>query len=577
MIKLPYGLSNFDQIISNNYIYIDRTSYIEALERLNARYLFFLRPRRFGKSLFLSLLEYYYGIHHKDKFEQLFRDLYIGKHPTPDVSQYLILKFDFSQIETDDFQSTRAGFLRNVKHGSLLFMGHYAQYYEAGDTKAIQQADTAMEVLQIIYRKLASVKNPPKIYLLIDEYDHFANEILSFHADDFVKMVGRNGFVRKFYETIKVGTQNGWIDRIFVTGVSPITLDSLTSGFNIATNITLEESFNAMLGFQEAEVATILEGISVPTEQIQSILQLMRQWYNGYKFAKSAAVSVYNSDMVLYFADEYAKQQRIPERLLDINIANDYQKIRKIFKINQQEKKHFEYLNELLVSGSLQSELVYMYQLEKGFNRTDFISLLYYFGIVTIAGHQALKLTFRMPNYVIKELYYQYFYQVITERASLIAQNIDVSEKVMALGYENNIVPLIELVQAVLVELSNRDKMNFDEKYLKTIFTSMIFTTSLYHIKNELEVKKSASEKGYLDLLLAHRPPLDLKYQIAIELKYVKKTAATAAAKLKVAAVKQLKSYLEHDEYLQSLSNLKAYAIVFVGNEAWFEELNISE
>ncbi|MEM6697625.1 MAG: AAA family ATPase, partial [Bacteroidota bacterium] len=311
MIKLPYGISNFETLAKDDFYFVDRTSYIEQLEQFGSRYLFFLRPRRFGKSLFISMLEHYFGIQHKEKFEQIFGQYYIGQKTTELANQFLILKFDFSQIDTATFESTYRGFLNNVKHGILSFIGSYGQYFSKQDEEEVRSGKTPEGVLQSLLRIFNLNREGKKIYLLIDEYDHFANEILSFRFQDFIKMVGQNGFVRKFYEAIKVGTHSGAIDRLFVTGVSPITLDSLTSGFNIATNISTYEEFNAMIGFKEEEVQDILRGIEVPDNQLVDILDLMRNWYNGYLFSKRGAEKVYNSDMVLYFGLEYNRNQKV--------------------------------------------------------------------------------------------------------------------------------------------------------------------------------------------------------------------------------------------------------------------------
>lgn len=283
MIKIPYGVSNFETLRNRGQYYVDRTMYIEQLENFFSSYLFFLRPRKFGKSLFLSLLDYYYNINHKEKFEQLFSPYYIGKHPTPLANQYLILRFDFSQINTSSFENTFDGFLNNTKNGATDFYGKYNEYFNEEDINRIAGYTFPGDIIQDVVLH-TQMRTPHKIYLLIDEYDHFANEILSFRYNEFLNMVGRNGFVRKFYEAIKVGTHRGTIDRLFVTGISPITLDSLTSGFNIATNISLKKEFNEMLGFIQDEVKTILTGINVPEQDLPSILEDMKLWYNGYKF-----------------------------------------------------------------------------------------------------------------------------------------------------------------------------------------------------------------------------------------------------------------------------------------------------
>lgn len=574
MTKLPYGISNFELLSGEGYLYVDRTPYLDVLESLSQRYLFFVRPRRFGKSLFLSVLEYYYGIQYKDKFERLFGKYYIGRRPTALTNKYLILKFDFSQMDTSSFEDTYQSFLQNAKFGAMKFLGNYSQFFDKEDITEVKTFTFPAQVLQHLLLT-AELKAPGhKIYLLIDEYDHFANEILSFRFDDFQEMVGKNGFVRKFYEAVKVGTQSGTIDRLFITGVSPLTLDSLTSGFNISTNISLRREFNALMGFTQSEVRDILRGIDIPEEKEEEVLALMKGWYNGYRFAKEAAEQVYNPDMVLYFAAEYVRDKRYPEDLLDPNIASDYSKIRRLFKIKGKEKEHLQYLDELLTTGQISAQLVRQFELERRFDRNDFISLLYYTGIITIHKSSLASAILKMPNYVIEQLYYQYFHQVALERSQLPASQVDLHEIIRVLALDNQMQPLIDYTQQILTALSTRDKINFDEKYIKAIFTSVLFTVGIYTIHHEFEVKKSATGKGYVDILLQKRPPFETRYQFAIELKYLKKADAARAEAVKEEAVGQLRRYLHADDYLQKLENLKAYVVLFVGNEGEFVAVN---
>ena len=574
MIKIPYGISNFEMLVSEGYRYIDRTPFIETLENLSQRYLFFVRPRRFGKSLFLSLLEYYYGIQYKDKFEALFSTYYIGQHPTKGANQFLILKFDFSRMNTSSYDATYQSFLQNVKNGAIQFFGQYSQFFDKEDITKVDTFTFPADVLQHVLLMIELKANKHKTYLLVDEYDHFANEILSFRYKEFSDMVSRNGFVRKFYEAVKVGTHTGVLNRIFITGVSPLTLDSLTSGFNISTNISLYEEFNGMMGFKEAEVAAILEEIEIPVDQLTIVLALMRKWYDGYLFAEEATEHIYNSDMVLYFASNYIRNKQYPKNLLDPNIASDYTKIRRLFRIKGQEEEHLKYLDELLQNGQIKAPLVELFEIDWRFDRKDFISLLYYTGVLTITGTDWAYAIFKMPNYVIEQLYYQYFYQIILERSQLIINPTNLNELMKSLATGNDMQPLVDYTQLILTELSNRDKMKFDERYIKLIFTSVFFTVGIYTIHNELEVKKSPTSRGYIDILLTIRQPYKTTYQFVIELKYVKKADADKAKEVQAAAVEQLQAYLQHDTYLQGLKNLRPYVVVFVGNEGAFVEVS---
>lgn len=450
----------------------------------------------------------------------------------------------------------------------------YPQFFSEEDEKGVLECTFPAEVINYVITITEKKAPDQKIYLLIDEYDHFANEILAFRFKEFTEIVSKNGYVRKFFEAIKIATRTGFIERFFITGVSPITLDSLTSGFNMATNISTQAEFNHMMGFTEAEVMDILRGIEISVEQLPTVLQDLQAWYNGYLFNKETSQRVYNSDMVLYFADNYSQRKKYPDTLLDINIASDYTKIRRLFKIKDRERQNLIYLNELLLNGSISAQLVQQFNFVRRFDRHDFISLMFYTGIITIDGHRLDELIFRMPNYVIEQLYYQYFHQILLEESTLDNDYVDVHGKIKAMALDNDLLPLVEFTSQVLTELSTRDKRKFDEKYVKAIFTAALFTSGIYTIHHEFKVKKSPTEKGFVDILLVRRPPYDPTYQFVIELKYLKKEAARQTEKVKAAAVQQLQQYLQNDSYLQQLTDLRAYVVIFVGNEGVVEQVN---
>jgi hypothetical protein len=328
MLKIPYGKSDYRTLIEKKYFYQDRTSYLQTLEDWGSTYLLYLRPRRFGKSLFISTLHYYYGLQYKKDFDNLFGSTFIGKNPTPNANTYLVLNFDFSSINTSTEQGVFEGFLSNVLKGIENFIDNYSSYFSIEHKKEILTQKEPHEAIKMLFHRLYSHRFDAKVYVLIDEYDHFAN------------IITKNGFVRKFYEAIKIATSQGIVERIFMTGVSPITVDSLTSGFNIATNISKSPTFHQMVGFEESEVEGILRGIDVPIDEVESTLSDMRLWYNGYLFSVDAKNRLYNPNMVLYFAQEYADLKRYPREMLDINIASDYSKIQKLFNIQGKQAQH---------------------------------------------------------------------------------------------------------------------------------------------------------------------------------------------------------------------------------------------
>lgn len=566
MLKLSYAISDYGQLINEGYYYVDRTAYLTQLEQLNERYLFFLRPRRFGKTLLISLLQHYYGLEFAPRFATLFGRYAIGRQPTPLANGYLVLRLEFSRINTQTSESTLSGFLNNVKQGISFFLTSYRHYFSSEDRQYILAGD---EPSVVINRLFEQTKNhqltgdlPYKIYLLIDEYDHFANELVAFRLDDFKTSVGRNGFVRKFYESIKTATAEGIVDRLFITGVSPLTLDSLTSGFNIGTHLTLDIRFHALMGFTEPEVTTILQGIEVTEERLPTILGDLRQWYNGYLFHGKAQMRLYNPDMVLYFASKLAGIGEYPEELLDTNIASDYGKVRQLFKVEGQEVQNFAVLRQLITEGQIAARLTRQFSFEKLFTNDDFVSLLFYLGIVTVKEGELSRLIFEAPNFVIRQLYFDYFQQLILQQSNLHATDLRIYDRVLKLAQENDPGPLVEAVEAILLQLSNRDAGGFDEKYVKAIFASLLYSTQIYTIHSEYE-----TDRRYVDLLLTRRPPIDPNFQFAFELKYLKLQDASRLENTKSAAITQMQDYLQHEK-LRAVSDLRAWVVCFVGAKA---------
>ncbi len=557
-MKLPYGISNFETLVDESYFFIDKTPYIAQLENQGERYLFFLRPRRFGKSLFISLLHYYYDVNARDKFTKLFGRYYIAQHPTPGANNYRILRFEFSRINTETKESTFAGFRANT----LLGVEEFCKRYEF-NFAALAETHEPAEILSNLFSQI-KFKEGCKIYILIDEYDHFANEILAQNPTDFINMVGRTGFVRKFYESIKTATGEGLVDRMFVTGVTPITLDSLTSGFNIARNLSVTRIFNEMMGFTEADVMALLRDTCSAAEKppADALLQDLRRYYNGYLFNHQAEQRLYNPDMVLYFLTESCRDGRFsyPDQLLDANIASDYGKVSRLIRVSDYQS-NLETLNELIVNKEVAANLTAQFSLEKELDRDDFISLLFYMGIVTIRSAYYSQLKFSIPNHVIEGLYLEFFARLVAERHLFKIQTRPIEDAMIALASQNDLKLFIALVEDLLGKLSYQDFKKFDEKYIKVVICAYLSLSNLYFIKSEYEVPG-----GYVDLLLLTKPPVIPDYQFALELKYLKKGEAKKLAAVKTQAISQLRGYLATPE-AQAMPNLRGYVLVFVGNK----------
>jgi hypothetical protein len=570
-LKLPYGIADFASLRQQGYYYVDRSKYIRILEKLAEKYLVFLRPRRFGKSLFLSLLNYYYGSIYKERFDELFAGLSIHENPTPLKNSYAILSFDFSGVKTDTHDNSIHGFNSAIRRCVIVFLNLYFPELNQHDNLPPVEAG-AENILEYALSSIQAANLQKKVYVLIDEYDHFANEILSFRYNEYLESVAENGFVRKFYEKIKTFTGNGIIDRIFITGVSPVTIDSLTSGFNISTNITLEKDFHAIAGFTETETRELIAR-SFPAEQVDAVLNECKRWYDGYRFSEETEERIFNPDMMLYFLNNVEKQDKYPKNMLDSNISSDYTKISRVFAIQDEERNLLE-LDKLIKERKLTYPLVSNYSLQKRFDKADFVSLLFYSGILTIDKTLDDCVEFKMPNLVLEKLYLEFF---INHLATKNNTELDVSElktTLREMAYKGKPDKLLQLTEETLQNLSNRDAMNMDEKHVKTIIYSYISLSDLYMIKSEYEL-----QGNYADLVLFRRSPyLNVKYQFMFELKYCKKSSPkTVINKLAQEGREQLQKYCQFTEIAEKMADkncpLKPYLIVFSGCKCCHFEL----
>lgn len=557
-IRLPYGQSKFKSLIEDGYHYIDRTKYIEIIENLEEKFLIFIRPRRFGKSLFVSVLDCYYNINYKDDFEKLFGKYYIGQNTTTKKNSYLILKLNFSGIDTKTYQSTYNDFLEAVKISVDEFISDYNNILKISK-KEIDETLSKKSPTATLRKFISIVKKSTKrkVYVLIDEYDHFANELLSFNYDMFKKVTMENGFVRKFYEVLKIGIDS-IIDRIFITGVTPITLDSFTSGFNMAMNVSTDIRLNEMLGFKKSETAELLkERIKdCPELDFNKIFLNMKNYYDGYLFNKNSIERMFNSDMVLYFLVKIYNCQ-LPEEMLDSNIMSDYTKIKNLFNIIDP-VQNYKILQKLILNNELIGNIVPKFNLKKKFDSDDLISLLYYTGIITISGSEGAKIKFEIPNYVIKELYYEYFIKSIAEKENYDLDVSQIMDTVNDMAYRGNIKELIKYSQDFLMKISKRDLMNFDEKYIKIVMLAYLMLGKIYYVASEKE-----TELGYADITCIGRDVYKVRHHWLIELKYLKTKYTDAEFETKkTEGLLQIAKYNLKENYVGELHRV---VIIFTG------------
>jgi len=405
-MKFPYGLADFEKLISQSYYYADRTQYIQLFEQ-EASHLLFLRPRRFGKSLLLGMLENYYDLRKKDQFEALFGHLNIGKNPTPSHNQYFVMRWDFSMVDGQGSVEDIKRALHNQINASIANMSLlYPDVFQALQINPDDSLASLQSLLGIIRT------TPHKLYLLIDEYDNFANEVMVAHPDDYPALVRGEGIVKTVFKTVKGLSAGMGIDRVFITGVSPIVMSDVSSGYNVAANITLHPKFADLCGFHEHEIAAALQHVGeichLAAEQCDDALNMMRTFYNGYQFNVETGNTIYNPTLALYFLSYLQSTCQYPEEMLDSNLAMDRNRIRYVAKL--------PHGSEIIARILDPDNPPMIRRLENKFGVEDMLfaskdqsfmaSLLYYLGVVTLGKRDAMgRFSLQIPNLVIRSLY----------------------------------------------------------------------------------------------------------------------------------------------------------------------------
>ena len=558
-LKMPYGISNYEELVTENYYYVDKTKYIEKLEELPEKRIMFLRPRKFGKTLFTSVLENYYDKNKIDSFEKLYGNTYIGKNTTKLKNSYCILRFNFSGIDTSTEEATIRGFKKEVASSIEVFINRYNLEFH------VNKEDEAENILDNLFKSFYIQKPQDKIYVIIDEYDHFANELLGFNPEQFRGLVSKNGKVRKWYEILKKGTETV-VDRIFITGVAPITLDSLTSGFNIGTDITQDEEFNEMIGFTEEELKEILKNQEISLKEQEKIIPIMKENYDGYKFCLKAKNQIYNSNMCLYFLSRYIRLGEIPDKLIDTNIASDYSKIGKMLDLCKGENR-LEILRKTVQGEPIVNTIIEKFNPAIEFTENDMISMLYYLGYLTISGEDLGKPELTIPNKVMKEIYASYFMQIMEEEANFKIDNTTNNEILREIAKEGKIDKMVETLKIYLNNLSNRDLIKFDEKYIKLIFYCIAMNIKAYSTKSEMEVNRN-----YPDILLVPRDSSKGYKAVMVEFKYIKKGEVAKLEDKQKEAKEQIERYSSFED-IKDIQGLRKYTIVVATNDIFVEEI----
>ena len=596
-MKLPYGNSDFEKIITHNELYIDRTDRIPQIEQLGYS-LLFLRPRRFGKSLLVSTLENYYDIAKTDEFERLFGQLAIGQNPTPLHNQYLILSLDFSFVRTygpvEEIDRALQSYLNARIYNFSVRYGHLL-------TTAIPIDPT--NALTSLLALLTAVQQAGyKLYLFVDEYDNFANEVMmATHVESrerYEELVTGEGIFKTFFKNVKGVMRGMGLDRVFITGVSPIVLSDVTSGHNIAKDLTWRRQFNDLCGFTASEVRPLVEQAiaqcGLPPAKAEEALELMRLFYNGSRFTLDEAPLIYNPTLVFYFIDEFLANCHYPDKMLDGNLAPDYNKLVYISKHVDGEQLLLDAINQdEMLSVTEVGDRFGLVEMLAGEKRRDHMaSLLCYLGVLTVGGRdRAGKFILEIPNLVSRRLYVDRLLEMMLPPHDQQAGR-DAAE---ALYNKGQMQPICNFIEATYFKVfDNRDYKDANELIIKTAFLTLLYNDILYVIDSE-----SALERTYADLIMIIRPEMR-RFQlldILIEFKYlslgkiglsgteIKKQSLHALSVLtpiadKLAEAKrQISTYRTklHAKYGNQL-RLHAYAVVAIGFErvVW-QEIHASQ
>ncbi len=519
MQKLPYAIANFLTIREENYLYVDRTAYIRQLEDLSARSLLFVRPRRFGKSLWLNVLNRYYDAALTNRFEEIFGGLDIGRNPTPLHNTYFVLEWDFSRIDPRGTVDEIAARMNETLNSVI---EEFLSYYDELLTYPVTMKPQAINTLGNLLGSIA--KTPYKLYLLIDEYDNFANEVMARDEETYKGLVQKEGPLKTLYKGIKEFMKRTPLDRMFITGVSPVVMSDITSGANIFTNIYLDSDFNALCGFTKQEVYemadTAAQTCDLDTAAIDEVMQMMEVWYNGFLFSEEGGERVYNPTLVWYFLNRFITSCKYPRRMLDSNLAADEGKLEYLGRIvtGRQTVMNVLQTDAPLIINALSDRFTLTSLLDRVAQDDTFIgSYLYYVGMLTIAGTDAQgRIQLIPPNLVMKKLYIE---QVLRFLLPTGMERNAAQHAVDSVIVDEEFQPLVTFVERKIFPVfSNRDYKWMNEFAVKMAFTTLLFNDITHAIFSEPELSR-----GYADLCLTLRPDARQYklFDMLFEFKYV--------------------------------------------------------
>lgn len=515
--RLPYGINDFEAVIEQNQYYVDKTMYLPLLENQPSN-IIFIRLRRFGKSIFLSMLHAYYDCSKKEKFQTLFGDLWVGKHPTPLQGRYQVLHLDFSYVggSIDKLEENFDMYLRVKLDG---FMRIYQDSYLEDFKEKFFKSDSATEKLALLQDETATKSIP--LYLIIDEYDNFTNTVLNEQGEKvYWAITHADGFYRDVFKKFK-----GMFERIFITGVSPVTLDDVTSGFNIGWHISTKPEFNQMLGFSLEEVRKMFayykEVGGIPaTSGIEVMIDEMKPWYDNYCFSEDALKNqskVFNCDMVIYYLRNYIDRGEAPKQMIDPNTMTDYNKMKKLLLLDKLDGNRKGIIRTIAETGQIVTSLENTFLASRLTNPQTFTSLLFYYGMLTIKDTFGDMLILGIPNNNVRKQYYGYLLEQYQEEKFVDLTQMKILFTYMAL--EGKWRDALEAMAKAYENVSSvRDGIE-SERNLQGFFMAYLNLNNYYYTAPELELNH-----GYCDFfLLPNLTHYATKHSYILELKVLSK------------------------------------------------------
>ncbi len=558
-LRIPYGVADFVKLRRGGEYYVDKTHFLPLLEQAG-RFLFLIRPRRFGKSLLQSVMECYYDRYWEPHFDELFHDTWIYAHPTPEKHGYLALRFDFSVVDADP-RKLEESFEGHVRIEMDLLFRRYRTLIPAEIAERVMGEPTGSRRLERLFSELYDLGL--SLYLFIDEYDNFANNLLVREGrQKYQELTHGGGFFRHFFSVLKegVGRTGGGLARLFITGVSPLTMDDVSSGFNIAANISLNPRFNNLLGFNADEMTRLFAAFGQDYNQHRAVLD---DWYNHYQFHRQCRESVTNSDMALYYLQSLYQLQTPPDELIDHNVRIDYSKLRYLVQIDRTLNGNFSRLREIIETGEQVSDIQVSFPVEALLQPENFVSLLYYLGLLTFAGEREGTPLLKIPNQTIRQLMYGYLREAYRDVEVFKPSVWTIGEKLRAMAYRGEWAAFFDyLSEQIQAQASVRDYLQ-GEKMIQGFLLAWLNLTPYFRVWSEQEWGG-----GFVDLYLApfYARYREMRHAYLIELKYIKRGEDTPTQRQKVIteAQAQLARYSQDARVREVLGPATLHPLVLV-------------